>query len=279
MLKMFSYGLALLCLSSNLFAQDATTSTLATQSWLEGGNRSTAMSSPPLPHPETRPTDILWEKRVWREIDTREKLNLVFRTPGQSLYELLDRGIKSGDIRAYDPSAAPFSQAYTSAEVYDRFNQTDTVWVVDPITNEYYAQVVTNEFDPERIKRWRLAEVWYFDARYSQLRVRILGLAPIISTYGEDGETVRYTAPMYWINYAEVRSWLAQQQVFVAGNDKSSITWDDLFQMRRFNSHIYRESDLLGRRLQDYQSGTALLQKSDQIDEAIINREMDHWSY
>ena len=31
-----------------------------------------------LPYPAVREADILWEKRIWRQIDTRQKMNLPF---------------------------------------------------------------------------------------------------------------------------------------------------------------------------------------------------------
>ncbi|RME99051.1 MAG: gliding motility protein GldN [Bacteroidetes bacterium] len=279
MLKTISYGLLLLCLVATLQAQDNTTP-IGQRNWLEGGSRNTHETTPPpLTYPETRPADILWEKRIWREVDTREKLNLVFRSPEHSLFELIQQGIKTGAVQVYRPIDDHFTTPFTAAEIEAQFNQTDTIIVRDPETGEYYSQVITNEFDPARIKRWRLQEVWYFDARYGGMRVRILGLAPILDSYDEEGQTVRYSSPMFWINYKQARTYLASHPIFNAGNDKTVLSWDDLFQMRRFSSYVYRESDLLGRRLQDYATGVKLLQKSQQIDDAMLNREMDSWSY
>ena len=36
----------------------------------------------PIPWQYIREDDILWKKRVWREIDTREKQNVAFRYAG-----------------------------------------------------------------------------------------------------------------------------------------------------------------------------------------------------
>src|ERR1700733_4600461 len=38
--------------------------------------------SQPIPWQHIREDDILWKKRVWREIDTREKQNVAFRYMG-----------------------------------------------------------------------------------------------------------------------------------------------------------------------------------------------------
>ena len=165
-------------------------------------------------------------------------------------------------------------------DVWDQLNTSDTVFVVDPVTYEMVPQIVTNTFDPERIKRWRVQEVWYQDTRYSQMQVRIIGIAPMIETQVSDAETtVNYESPIFWINYNEARPWLAQNPVPNFGNDHTRMSWEDLFSMRRFHSYIYKESDMRNRRLEDYLSGTDLLLESKKKDRAIQNREMDMWSY
>jgi hypothetical protein len=54
-----------------------------------------------------READVLWKKRVWREIDTRQKQNFPFRYPGDEesgggMYiEILIHAIKEGKITAF----------------------------------------------------------------------------------------------------------------------------------------------------------------------------------
>jgi len=250
------------------------------RSWLAGGAATEFASSPPLPYAPVREADILWEKRVWRVIDTREKINLTFRHPEKSLFNVLAEGMAAGEVPVYSPENDKFLERLDSEEVWSKLNTSDTVMVADPVTNEFTMQIVTNDFDPNRIKRWRVQEVWYQDSRYSQMQVRIIGIAPLLETVVTDaGGSVSYEAPIFWINYAEARPWLAQKAVVTAGNDHSRMSWEDLFSMRRFHGYIYQESDMRGRRLEDYLSGTDLLLQSRKIDENIQNREMDMWSY
>ena len=249
------------------------------RSWLNGGAGSTAMTSPPLPYPDVREADILWEKRVWRVIDTREKINLTFRHPELSLFNVIAEGLAAGQLQAYSPEDDRFSEQMTNDEIWDKLNRQDSVWVADPITGEYSLQVVTDTFDPDRIKRWRIQEVWYQDSRYSQMQVRIIGIAPLMETdVSDEVGSVSFETPMFWINYNDARSWLAQKPVALEGNDYSRMSWEDLFAMRRFHSYIYQESDMRGRRLSDYLAGPDLLLESKKIDQKIQNREMDMWS-
>lgn len=252
---------------------------MANRSWIDGGGQDHFSSSPPLPYAPVREADILWEKRVWRVIDTREKMNMVFRNPENSLFSAIEQGLEKGAINAYGPQSDRFTEPVTTNEVWASLNEVDTLVVIDPVTGEYGEQVVTNVFDPDRIKRWRVQEVWYQDTRYSTMQVRIIGIAPLIETITENGQGASYETPIFWINYEEARPWLAQYAVANSENDASRMSWEDLFSMRRFSSYIYQESDMMGRRLKDYLAGEDLLQHSKKIDRTIQNREMDMWSY
>ncbi|PSR11232.1 MAG: gliding motility protein GldN [Bacteroidetes bacterium] len=278
-MKKWILGLAMLGGMHTLTAQIDHSTPTAGKSWLAGGAQESYLSSPPLPLPALREADILWEKRIWRVIDTREKINFPFRHPAHSLFTALVAGIDSGQLTAYSPADDRFSEPLAPAAIWNRLNQTDTITIIDPITGAYQQQVVTNTFDPARILRWRIQEVWYFDTRHSTQQVRILGLAPLLETTGEEGTTVSYESPLFWINYAEARPWLAQYAVASSDNDHSRSSWEDLFAMRQFSAYVYKENDLLGRRLQDYRSGEDLLRKSKQIDRDLQHRKMDVWSY
>lgn len=289
MLKRWIFGLLLTSSAFTLFAQTestpptlapSTASTTTPRSWLNGGAETEFASSPPLPYAPVREADILWEKRVWRVIDTREKINLPFRHPEHSLFNVLAEGLGAGEIRAYSPEDDRFLAVLTNEDLQEKLIRRDTVVIIDPVTSDFTTQVVVDEFDPDRIKRWRVQEVWYQDTRYSQLQVRIIGIAPLLETTVSDaGGDVNFESALFWINYADARSWLAQHQVVNFGNDHSRMSWEDLFSMRRFHSHIYKESDMHGRRLQDYLSGTDLLLQSKKIETEIQSREMDMWSY
>ncbi|WP_020534766.1 gliding motility protein GldN [Lewinella cohaerens] len=281
MLKRWICCLCIVGSLATLVAQtESTPNTMAGKTWLEGGAENAYESSAPLPYAGVREADIMWEKRVWRVIDTREKINLTFRHPEFALFSVLAEGLAAGALSAYSPEDDRFNERVSSEEILSQLNKSDTVTVIDPVTGDFTVQVVTNNFDPERIKRWRVQEVWYFDTRYSEMKVRIIGIAPLVETTISDGDgELAFESPIFWINYAEARPWLAQHTAIIPGNDHSRTSWEDLFAMRRFDSYVYKENDMRGRRLEDYLSGTDLLLESEKIDRTIQNKEMDMWSY
>lgn len=231
-----------------------------------------------LPYQPLREADVFWEKRIWRVIDIREKMNLPFAYPEKPFFTILMDAAVNGDITVYSTEDDKFSSKLQSDEVASMGATVDTVITFDPETYEEQIQIVRNELNPEDVKRFRLKEVWFFDEKTSSLQVRILGIAPLVDVKDDNGN-FKYEKPMFWAYYPECREILARHKVFNVGNDASPNSWEDLFEMRFFASYIYKESNVHDLRLQDYLSGVDLLMEADKIKREIFNFEHDLWSY
>lgn len=225
-----------------------------------------------------READIFWEKRLWRVIDVREKMNLPFAYPELPFFTIVMDAAINGEITVYSTEDDKFTYKLEPDEVASMGASVDTVITFDPETYEEQIQVVRNDLNPEDVKRYRVKEIWFFDEESSTLQVRILGIAPLIDVKDDNGN-FRYEKPMFWLYYPHIRELLARNQVFNIGNDNSVMTWEDLFEMRYFSSTIYKESNVYDRRLQDYLSGIDLLLEADQIKNELFNFEQDLWSY
>lgn len=231
-----------------------------------------------LPYDHIREADIFWEKRIWRVIDIREKMNLSFAYPERPFFTVLMDAAESGEITVYNTEDDKFSNPLTPDEVASMGATIDTVITFDPETYDEQLQIVRNELNPSDIKRFRIKEVWFFDEESSTLQVRILGIAPLQDVKDDNGN-FRYEQPMFWVYYPEARQMLAREKAFNPFNDSSPMTWEDLLEMRFFASYIYKESNVFDRRLQDYLSGVDLLLEADKIKQEIFNFEHDLWSY
>ncbi|MEL6925871.1 MAG: gliding motility protein GldN, partial [Bacteroidota bacterium] len=223
-----------------------------------------------LPYEPIREADIFWEKRIWRVIDVREKMNLPFAYPEKPFFSILMDAATNGDINVYSTDDDKFSFRLEPDEVASMGATVDTVITFDPETYEEQVQVVRNEINPEDVKQFRVKEIWFFDEEASSLKQRILGIAPLIDVFDDNGN-YRFTKPMFWVYYPECREMLARHKVFNPGNDAAPGTWEDLFEMRFFASYIYKESNVYDRRLQDYLSGVDLLLEADKIKQEIFN--------
>lgn len=242
-------------------------------------NREVVADHRALRYAPIRESDILWEKRLWRVIDVREKMNLPFAYPGAPLAQILGEAALDDHITVYDPGDDRFSQPLRDQALRDALFKTDTIITVDVETGEEIVKVVTNAPDWSAVKRFRIKESWFFDTRTGTLRFRILGIAPLMNVSNSEGDFL-YERPMFWVHYPGARTFLAQQKAYTpGGNMSSTITWEDLFEMRHFASVVTRDNNLYDRRIEDYLGGTAALYEAKNINDALLNREHDLWSW
>jgi len=222
--------------------------------------------------------DVMWEKRIWREINVKTKRNHPFAYANRPLAQILFELATKGDVTAYATINDEFTTPLCADDISNLLNTKETIVVIDPETLEEKEVVVENSFDYSRVQRFRIKEVWYFDTKYSKLNVRILGIAPIVKRLDDMGN-VLFEGPLCWFYYPELRNLLNREEAFNEGNDAARMTWTDMFDARLFESNITKESNVHDRRIQDYKTGIDALVEADKIKEGIFNFEHDLWEY
>lgn len=227
-----------------------------------------------------READIKWKKRVWRVIDFKEKLNLPFAHPKMGLVKILHDAAKKGEIQVYTSSESGevFKESMNVQEVGAIGVSNDTVSRINIETGQEERVATSNDFNPESVTKMRIKEDWLFDIETSTMLVRIIGMGFVRDKYGETGD-YQGEMMMYWMYYPDVRKILSQNQVFNIKNDANTTSWEDIFEMRYFNSYIMKESNVFDRRIQDYATNLDLLYESDRIHNDIRNYENDLWEY
>jgi gliding motility associated protien GldN len=235
----------------------------------------------PLDYQYQREVDVMWSKNVWRIIDVRQKPNLPFKYPQAPLIQVIHEAVKRGELQAYNASglnADQFNQKLTAGEAAKIGYMLDTIYAMNPITQEEELLPMANELSWDKIVKYKVKEVWFFDTRTSTMQVRILGIAPIMEDYDAAGN-YRGDMTMYWIYFPDLRPLLAKQEVFNPQNDWQHYSWDDLFAMRKFSSYIYKESNVYDRAIQEYASGVDAQLENDRIKQSILEYEHDMWNY
>lgn len=231
-----------------------------------------------LPFKAIREADIFWEKRVWRVIDTREKMNKPFVYPVRPLFTIIKEAVLSGELVAYSVEDDKFSYPMAIDDVQSMMVSYDTIRTIDPETYEEIIEPVVNEINDLDVKRYRLKEDWFFDEQHSEMRVRILGIAPIIDEYDDYGNFL-YERPLFWIYFPHARDILSREDVFVEGNNATRLSWEDMFIMRYFSSYIIKDSNVQDAKLDMLYTGVDRLMESEKIKMEIFNFEHDLWSY
>lgn len=238
-----------------------------------------------IPYPEIREADILWKKRVWREIDFRQKMNLPFYYPRDGhqnwrrFIDVILDALKEGRCQAYEVTVTgelnnplPYSKLMTN------LNAERHQAVYDDYGNKVGDTVISIAFKPESVTRLRLMEDWYFDAHRSQLMVRIEAICPV--TMRDVNDSVQMPNELFWIPFDEnTRTVLSEAPVFNRNNSAARMSYDDLFWKRQFDSYIYKEENVYDRSIQDYATGVDALMESERIKQEIIDFEQNVWEY
>ncbi|MFK7906596.1 MAG: gliding motility protein GldN [Chitinophagales bacterium] len=230
-----------------------------------------------LTYDHLREADIFWQKRIWRVIDTQQKMNLPFIYPEQPFIQvLLDIINKNSDAQMFLDDS--FTTLTSQADMDARLNSVDTIFVIDPETYEEKQEIVRNEFDWTAVKQIRLKEDWVFDEESSTMQVRILGMAPIRDVIDDNGN-YRGQEAMFWLYYPDYRKYFINYETFNPQNDAMRLTWDDIFEMRFFASYIMKESNIQDKRIKDYATGRDALIESERIKNELFEQEHNLWSY
>jgi len=238
----------------------------------------------PVPYPPLRKADVMWQKRLWREIDFREKINQYFYYPiephyhWKSFMQIIMDALKEGSITAYDITPTdeflvPLVYQEVIARQIDTFHR---VFQRPYPPYEEYDTVIYTDFNPADVTRIRIKEDWYFDKQRSQIMVRIIGICPVMikEVEGEERKT-----PLFWIYFPESRPILAQSLIYNRHNDAMRLTYDDAFWKRMFNSYIYKESNVYDRRISEYATGLDALYESERIKNELFQYEHDLWEF
>jgi gliding motility associated protien GldN len=230
------------------------------------------------PYANLRESDVMFSKRVWREIDLRDKVNTIFASPKSSLITILTDAVIAEELTAYDPSSDEFLKILSPKDAMAKF--ADSVFV--PIFKDgeqIGGNMKPGEFNPDSIVKFRIKEDWIFDKQRSVFEPRIIGIAPLYRQ-NKAGQTSDYQ-PAFWIYFPEARQLLVTKAAVNRTNDMAGLSYDDIFMKRIFSSYIVKESNPedLAIKFMPGVVGIEKLYESERIKKALMDREHDLWSY
>ena len=245
----------------------------------------------PLPYEDLRIDDAVYRHKVWREIDTREKINLPFRyaadenNGNQRFISILLKAIQDSAVTVFNSVDDRFTTPMAISDVAK-------IIAGDPIDVPKYDSAgnllgytkMRNEVNLDSIYKFRIKEEVIFDKESSRLFFRILGIAPlkrIITPGGQDfGD-----AELFWVYYPDMRPTFAKYEVYNGKNYGARMTWEELFESRMFYGRIIKSTidnpyNLFIKEYKGLQENTILqLFEGENIKDKIFNYEQDLWSY
>tara|TARA_B100001758_G_C18403974_1_gene610808 strand:+ start:566 stop:1465 length:900 start_codon:yes stop_codon:yes gene_type:complete len=250
-----------------------------------------------------RQADVMWSRKIWREIDLRQKINHPLYYPEndgsgvtiddrKSLIDVIYTAILEGSISAYDNAVMDdeFREPMTQENIKkiggakeEWVETTDWDKVAEGMTEEEATTSVleTTPFNRNQVVKWRLKEEWFFDKQRSVMDVRIIGLAPMIEGKNDvTGQKNGTFAPLFWVYFPEAREVLINAEVFnLVKNDSERRTYDDIFWKRMFGSTIVKEANVMDRSVNEFKIGLDALIEAERIKEEIFHIEHDLWEY
>ena len=255
------------------------------------------------PYASLRQADVMWSRKIWREIDLRQKINHPFYYPEndgvghtiedrKSLIDVIYSAILEGSITAYgnpamdDEFREEMSQdaikkiGGAKEEMVEVTNWDAVAEGADP-EEATELRLVKTAFNRNSVKKWRLKEEWFFDKQRSVMDVRIIGLAPLKEDRDEvNGQILGTFSPLFWVYFPEAREILINAEVFnLVKNNAERRTYDDVFWKRMFGSTIVKESSVMDRKVNEYMVGLDALLEAERIKTEIFNMEHDLWEY
>jgi gliding motility associated protien GldN len=126
-----------------------------------------------VPYPHIREADVMWYRRVWRDIDLTEKINHPLYYPTspindrKSLFDVIKQGIlDDGSITAYDAGVDGWDDEFIKmmlvSQVKEKLIKMDTL-TRETLEGEQEQVIQEVETKSEDIRRYRFKGDWIFD--------------------------------------------------------------------------------------------------------------------
>lgn len=231
--------------------------------------------------------DRQWMRIIYRQLDLDKDKNAPLYFPEENidgqenLFRIIMRLLANNQIHAYEylDGREIFTEQYQVKvrDLLDRFHiiYTDAKGSTDrnPRFTIQEADVPTNE-----VLSYYIIERWEFDTRNNRMRTIVEAICPVLHRSGDfGGEAVKY--PMFWIKFADLRPWLAQQHIFTSDdNNLPTSTYDDYFTLNMYEGEIYKTRNLKNKSLmQLYPDPEEMTKAQDSIQRRLDSFEAKLW--
>ena len=278
--------MTLVCVLLSALAVEAQTQTVLDGAYVKETN----LTKRVIPYPALREADVMYVRRIWQDVDLRQKINQMFYFPvdpiedRKNLFDVIRYALEvEGSLTAYGTGPAgdddEFRYPLSGAQIDSLLNPIVIIPQFDPVTGEVIGSMeAQTSINSQDIVRYRLKEDWVWDRQRSQRHVRIIGIAPIIEKKDDEGNS-QGLAPLFWLYYPECRYVFANSECYNYENDAQRRTFEEIFQKRYFSSYIIKETNVFDRSINDYAQGLDALLESERIKDELFTIEHDLWHY
>jgi gliding motility associated protien GldN len=249
----------------------------------------------PLAYENLREDDAVYREKVWREIDTREKMNLPFRYSANDdngnqrfisiLFKAIQDGPDNGGVTVFSNIDDRFTTPMTVSEVAKVISGGSvSVRIYDSLGNVTGTKETVAEVNLDSFYKFRIKEEVIFDKESSRLFWRILGIAPVKNVITSQGVNLGETE-LFWVYYPDMRPIFAKYEVYNGKNFGARMSWEELFESRMFYGRIIKSTldnpfdQYLSQQQGLKDSRILQLLEGENIKDRIFNYEQNLWSY
>lgn len=260
----------------------------------------------PLKYGHVNDNDIVKGMMVWEIIDMNDKINQPFYQndkdgffkSSKSFYDVLLDAALSGELKeVYDDEN--FTVKLSKEAIPKRLESvrmddaaTDIINSGRQLTEserKQYTDYIRTTTDKVRVLK--IMGMWFVDKRDGMLKYRPLGIAalgPDPATAGQVGPDGRPMGDanelidLFWIYYPDAREVLANHYIYNRANATADLSYDDVINMRRFSSVIYKSTNGLGDGIvKDYipKNADEQIEESNRIKATILEMDNEMWNY
>ncbi len=233
-----------------------------------------------VPYPFLRQDDMMWATRHWERIQVQEKLNHPLYYPvaplpdRKSMFDVLKDAIliEGSIVEVFRDDL--FELPLSNQEVAGIIFRVDSI--TDPDDPSILLAVDSIELKAPNVVAWELKSDWYFDKQRGEMKNRIIGISPVV----KDPSTSEIYN-IFWIWFPDARQALSTNIAYNPDNNTRRLTFDQILQMRYFNSIVFKEDNVYDRTIDDYKQNRPMEQllESKRIRETLRNYEHDLWQF
>jgi len=147
-----------------------------------------------IPYPYLREADVMYFRRVWQEMDLKQKINHPYYYPvdpiedRSNLFDVIRDGLLiEGSLVAYSTGPIGDEDEFTIPLSPDSIrkilNPIERIDEWDEFGEKIGFKEIITPIESDKITRYRLKEDWIWDRQRSERYVRIIGIAPMIEDY------------------------------------------------------------------------------------------------
>ncbi len=249
----------------------------------------------PLAYENLREDDAVYRQKIWREIDTREKMNLPFRYSANDnngnqrfisiLLKAIQDGPDNGGVTVFNAVDDRFTTPMTIAEVAKTVSGGSvSVPIYDSLGNVTGYKETVAEVNLDSFYKFHIKEEVIFDKESSRLFWRILGIAPVKNVITSTGVDLGPTE-LFWVYYPDMRPIFAKYEVYNGKNYGARMSWEELFESRMFYGRIIKSTldnpfdEYLSQQQGLKENRILQLLEGENIKDKIFNYEQNLWSY